>query len=206
MGIACAKSNLAETVLTPGTFDGLPVSGPLRANPAGANTTQCRDPIHIRMSRHRQGWPGELPKRHVRHAPDRACAGWQRQCDQPLRGAVRLRWAHLGIAPGTLNGNTDYLFFLASGTYLSGGIGTVVLSGGQVFRQPFPEARSPVVADGNPAHQDTTFDLDYAPPGSVVSDPTAAPGSMIMIYEGANDAPAMRVAPKRATARISPSG
>lgn len=120
------------------------------------------------------------------------------------------------FAPGTLNGNSDYLFFLASGTNLSGGIGTVVLSGGsgpdkngqwtfsipkadgygaysggfgQVFRQPFPEAKCPVVADGNPAHQDTTFDLDYAAPGSVVKDPTGPPGSMIMIYEGANDCP-----------------
>jgi uncharacterized protein (TIGR03437 family) len=119
------------------------------------------------------------------------------------------------FAPGTLNGNNDYLFFLASGTRLNGGIGTVVLSGGsgpdgngqwtfanpkegygaypagfgQVFRQPFPEAKCPVVADGNPAHQDATFDLDYAAPGSVVVDPTGPAGSLLMVYEGANDCP-----------------
>jgi len=79
------------------------------------------------------------------------------------------------FAPGTLNANSDYLFFLASGTKLSAGIGAVVLSGGsgpgqngqwtfaipqadgyggysvgfgQVFRQPFPEAKCPMVADG----------------------------------------------------------
>ncbi|HSR08982.1 MAG TPA: BACON domain-containing protein [Bryobacteraceae bacterium] len=116
------------------------------------------------------------------------------------------------FAPGTLGSNNDYLFFVGSGSNASAGIGTMVLSGrsgpddngqwtfdipkadgygaysggfGQVFRQPFPEAKCPAVA--NPTQQDATFDLDYAAPGSVLKDPTGPAGSLLMIYEGAND-------------------
>src|SRR6202521_4809862 len=116
------------------------------------------------------------------------------------------------FSPGTLGTNNDYLFFVASGTNASSGIGAVVLSGGfgpgnngqwtfdypkadgygsypvgfgQILRSPFTEGKCPIVADGNPAHQDQTFDLGYAP-GSIVKDPTGAPGSFLMIYEGTN--------------------
>jgi uncharacterized protein (TIGR03437 family) len=114
--------------------------------------------------------------------------------------------------PGALGTNPDYLFFLAS-TEKNPGIGVAVLSGGsgpdktgrwtldypkldgyglyssgfgQVFNAAGPLESCPVIADGNPAHQDPTFDLNYAAPGSVVKDPTAAPGSLLMIYEGSN--------------------
>ena len=117
------------------------------------------------------------------------------------------------FSPGTLGTNSDYLFFVASGTNASTGIGAVVLSGGsgpdgngqwtfdypeadgygfypagfgQVFRGPFPQGKCPVVADGNPAHQDQTFDLGYAAPGSIVKDPTGPPGSVLMVYECTN--------------------
>jgi hypothetical protein len=42
----------------------------------------------------------------------------------------------------------------------------------------------PVVADGNAAHQDQTFDLNYAAPGSIVLDPTSPAGNLLMVYEG----------------------
>jgi hypothetical protein len=117
------------------------------------------------------------------------------------------------FSPGMLGTNNDYLFFAASGTNASGGIGAVVLSGGfgpagngqwtfdypktdgygsypvgfgQVLRAPFSEGKCPTVADGNPAHQDQTFDLGYAAPGSIVKDPTGTPGSLLMVYEGTN--------------------
>jgi len=47
----------------------------------------------------------------------------------------------------------------------------------------------PLVNDGlaspDPRHQDQTFDLNYAAPGSVISDP-AGGGNLLMIYEGTN--------------------
>src|ERR1051326_4303562 len=36
------------------------------------------------------------------------------------------------------------------------------------------------------ADQDQTFDMHYAAGGSVVIDPTAGPGSLLMVYEGTN--------------------
>jgi hypothetical protein len=95
------------------------------------------------------------------------------------------------FSPGTLGSNSDYLFFIASGTSLNPAIGATVLSGGsgpdknEQWTFDFPKAdgygsypagfghvftsplfgHCPVVADGNPAHQDQTFDLSYAAPG-----------------------------------------
>jgi hypothetical protein len=57
---------------------------------------------------------------------------------------------------------------------------------GQVFNSPNPLEHCPFVPDGKPQHQDQTFDLNYAAGGSVVRDPTAAPGSFLMVYEGTN--------------------
>ena len=117
------------------------------------------------------------------------------------------------FAPGTLGTNQDYLFFLASTEGGYAGIGVAVLSGGtgpdqsgqwtmdfaktddygsypggfgQVFNPTGPVGSCPVVADGNPAHQDQTFDMHYAAPGSVVKDPTSGPGDLLMVYEGTN--------------------
>jgi arylsulfatase A-like enzyme len=117
------------------------------------------------------------------------------------------------FAPGTLKNNRDYLFWVAAGTDASDrAIGVVVLSGGtgpdkngqwtMDFAQvdgygsypsgdgpillPAVGARCPAVSDGNPAHQDQTFDLSYAAPGSVVKDPTGGPGNLLMLYEGGN--------------------
>ena len=117
------------------------------------------------------------------------------------------------FAPGTLATNQDYLFFLASTEGGNVGIGVALLSGGtgpdqngqwtmdfaktdgygsypggfgQVFNPTGPVGSCPVVADGNPAHQDQTFDMHYAAPGSVVKDPTSGPGALLMVYEGTN--------------------
>jgi uncharacterized protein (TIGR03437 family) len=117
------------------------------------------------------------------------------------------------FAPGTLGSNQDYLFLLASGIEGNPGIGVSVLSGGsgpnqrgqwtlnlpqtdgygsytggfgQVFNPSSKADNCPKVADGNPAHQDQTFDMHYAAPGSIVKDPTAPSGSLLMVYEGTN--------------------
>jgi hypothetical protein len=114
------------------------------------------------------------------------------------------------FGPATLNNNPDYLFFVASLSPVHSDIGLVVLSGGsgpdrngqwtmdfaradgygsypagygQIFESP-SGTHCPTVADGNPAHQDQTFDLNYAAPGSIVLDPTSPPGNLLMIYEG----------------------
>ncbi len=117
------------------------------------------------------------------------------------------------FAPGALQANSDYLFFVA--TQVAGGApstGVVVLSGGSgpgkngqwtldfaktdgygsyasgygtIFVAP-TAPNCPTAADGNPAHQDSTFDLTYAAPGSVVTDPTGPAGSLLMVYEGTN--------------------
>ena len=117
------------------------------------------------------------------------------------------------FAPGALGTNQDFLFFLASAESGHAGIGVAVLSGGsgpgkggqwslnvpsadgygsysggfgQVFNPSSRGDTCPTVADGNPAHQDQTFDMHYAAPGSVVKDPTGAPGALLMVYEGTN--------------------
>lgn len=56
----------------------------------------------------------------------------------------------------------------------------------QVFNPPIEQGHCPTVKDGNPAHQDQTFDLGYAAPVSVVIDSTRCPGSLLMIYESVN--------------------
>ena len=117
------------------------------------------------------------------------------------------------FAPGTLGANQDYVFFLATGTAGHADIGVSVLTGGAgpdrngqwmlnipavdgygnypsgfgpVFETAMKGGVCPTVADGNPAHQDQTFDLHYASAGSVMIDPTGTPGSLLMIYEGTN--------------------
>ncbi|MBS1858978.1 MAG: hypothetical protein JST11_26635 [Acidobacteria bacterium] len=117
------------------------------------------------------------------------------------------------FAPGTLGNNQEYLFFLASPEAGHAAIGVAVLSGGagpdktgrwtldfprtdgygsypggfgQVFDPSTKGDVCPAVADGNPAHQDQTFDMHYAAPGSVVKDPTGKPGALLMVYEGTN--------------------
>ena len=115
--------------------------------------------------------------------------------------------------PGSLQGNSDYLFFVASRSAIGApSTGVMVLSGGagpdrngqwtldfakadgynafpagygQIFVAP-NSGNCPTVADGNPAHQDQTFDLRYAAPGSIVLDPSSGPGNLLMIYEGTN--------------------
>jgi hypothetical protein len=115
------------------------------------------------------------------------------------------------FAPGALQGNADYLFFVAAGTGVNSNIGAVVLSGGSgpdengqwtfdipitdsygqygsgfghVLHAPIAEGRCPLL--GHAADQDATFDLEYAAPGSIVKDPTSGPGSLLMVYEGVN--------------------
>lgn len=56
-----------------------------------------------------------------------------------------------------------------------------------IFQGNCPQSQSPPFSSMNrPLPLDTTFDLSYAAAGSIVPDPTGAPGSMLMIYEGAN--------------------
>ncbi len=122
------------------------------------------------------------------------------------------------FAPGTLDGNTDYVFFVGTRSSVNSDTGVVALSGGKhptprgrwvlnipyadgygfynfppslltYFGQLFlsPVGRDcPTVADGNAAHQDQTFDLNYAAAGSIVKDPTGPAGHLLMIYEGTN--------------------
>jgi len=115
--------------------------------------------------------------------------------------------------PGSLNGNTNYLFFVASGTAQNRDMGVVVLSGGTgpvsngqwimnfangygyypglgfgaVFLEPTQQKHCPTPLNNKLKNQDPTFDLDYAAAGSVVLDPTGSPGTLVMIYEGTND-------------------
>src|SRR5579864_2155225 len=129
-------------------------------------------------------------------------------------GMVGISDEHQSIfSPGALQANSDYIFFVA--TRAKGGApstGVVVLSGGPgpdkngQWTMDFAKAdgynsyasgygtifvaptgpNCPTVADGNPAHQDQSFDLTYAAPGSVVVDPTSGPGNLLMVYEGTN--------------------
>ncbi len=114
--------------------------------------------------------------------------------------------------PGSLQDNSDYLFFVASGTHNGNpDVGVVVLSGGDgpdqngqwtmdfasgygyypgygfgsVFLAPVRQKHCPDVTYAT--QQDPTFDLDYAAAGSVVRDPTSHPGALLMFYEGTDD-------------------
>jgi len=63
--------------------------------------------------------------------------------------------------------------------------GTVFLP--PMFQGNCPQPASPPFSNTNsPLPVDTTFDLSYAAAGSIVPDPTGTPGSMLMVYEGAN--------------------
>jgi uncharacterized protein (TIGR03437 family) len=130
------------------------------------------------------------------------------------QGMIGISDEHQSVfTPGALNGNSDYLFVVATRTqagapstgavFLSGGSGpgadgqwtlnlatadgydSYTAGFGQVLVSP-TGPNCPTVASGNAAQQDQTFDLKYAAPGSVVVDPTAPSGSLLMIYEGTN--------------------
>ena len=127
-------------------------------------------------------------------------------------GLVGISDEHQSVfAPGTLQGNSDYLFFVA--TQIHGGApdtSVVVLSGGTgpnkngqwtldlartdgygaypggVYSDIFTSSTTNCPAAVDAAHQDATFDQSYAAPGSIVPDPTGPAGSLLMIYEGTN--------------------
>jgi hypothetical protein len=114
--------------------------------------------------------------------------------------------------PAALQGNSGYFFFVASGTHNGNpDVGMIVLSSagpnqnsqwtmdfdsgygyypnygfGTVFLAPVRQKHCPDIPSMDVTLQDPTFDLDYAA-GSVVSDPTSRPGSLLMLYEGVND-------------------
>ncbi|HYW74609.1 MAG TPA: hypothetical protein VE961_26530, partial [Pyrinomonadaceae bacterium] len=118
--------------------------------------------------------------------------------------------------PNTLDNNPDYLFFLSTGSGGHADIGVAVLSGaggpdafgqwtlsfpkavehygfygkgigyGPVFETSTKGSICPAVPDGSFQEQDQTFDMHYASAGSIVKDPSATDGSMLMIYEGTN--------------------
>jgi len=117
------------------------------------------------------------------------------------------------FGPNTLDANADYLFFLSTGLGGNAHIGVSVLSGGAgpdqngqwtlklpkadgygaysggfgpVFNPSTKGSQCPAAPNGDPTLQDQTFDMHYASAGSIVKDPTAAPGSMLMVYEGTN--------------------
>lgn len=116
------------------------------------------------------------------------------------------------FTPGTLGTNQDYLFFLANGLGGNAHIGVSVLSGGAgpdqfgrwtlnfsttgyssygnefgpVFNPSTKSDICPATPDNLATEQDETFDMHYASAGSIVKDPTAAPGSLLMVYEGTN--------------------
>ncbi|HKD09847.1 MAG TPA: hypothetical protein VKB79_28335 [Bryobacteraceae bacterium] len=56
----------------------------------------------------------------------------------------------------------------------------------QVFNSPGQIGICPPSRTGHAEGQDQTFDLNYAAGGSVLRDPTDKPGSLLMVYEGAN--------------------
>ncbi len=117
------------------------------------------------------------------------------------------------FSPLTLGTNQDYLFFLATGLGGNAHIGVSVLSGGAgpdetgrwtlnfatvdgygsygtgfgpVFNPPTKGSACPAAPGADATQQDQTFDMHYAASGSVVKDVTAAPGSLLMVYEGTN--------------------
>ena len=128
------------------------------------------------------------------------------------QGMVGISDEHQSVfPPGALAGNSDYLFVVATKTEVGApSTGVVFLSGGSGpgpngqwtmdFAKTdgynsFPAGYGQILVSPtgpncptvlNAAAQDQTFDLKYAAPGSVVIDPTAAPGSLLMIYEGTN--------------------
>ncbi len=61
---------------------------------------------------------------------------------------------------------------------------------GQILLSPMDHSACQKVGAGNFAQQDSTFDLNYADPGSVVIDPTetagVGPGNLLTVYEGTN--------------------
>jgi hypothetical protein len=112
-------------------------------------------------------------------------------------------------APDTLNNNADYVFFLSTGIGGNAHIGVSVLSGGDgpdhngqwtlklpkadgygsyassfgpVFNPSTIGSICPAAPRGDATRQDQTFDMHYASAGSILKDPTAAPGSMLMVY------------------------
>ena len=116
-------------------------------------------------------------------------------------------------APNTLDKNPDYLFFLSTGSGGHANIGVSVLSGGKGpqngqwilnfpsasptpaygwyangtdFGPVFETSTKPGICPGPPDTLDETFDMHYASAGSIVKDPTASPGSLLMVYEGTN--------------------
>ena len=115
------------------------------------------------------------------------------------------------FAPGTLGNNQDYLFFLSTGVSGHANIGVSVLSGssgpdqngqwtlrypladlygwygsGTGFGPVFETSTKPGICPSAPDAFDETFDMHYASAGSIVKDPTAPAGSMLMVYEGTN--------------------
>jgi hypothetical protein len=117
------------------------------------------------------------------------------------------------FGPGTLGTNQDYLFFLATGLGGNAHIGVSVLSGGAgpdqfgqwtlnfptddgygsygngfgpVFNPSTKGSNCPAAPNGDKTQQDQTFDMHYAASGSIVQDPTATAGSLLMVYEGTN--------------------
>lgn len=112
------------------------------------------------------------------------------------------------LPPGTLQ-NSDYLFWVST-TAAASDLGAVVLSGGSgpdangqwtlnyaagygsyasgsgaVFLPPVG-GKCPAAPGNDATNQDTTFDLSYAGPGTVIADPTNKPGSVLMLYEATN--------------------
>jgi hypothetical protein len=115
--------------------------------------------------------------------------------------------------PWALGTNQDYLFFLATGLGGNAHIGVSVLSGGAgpdhfgqwtlslpaadgygsygagfgpVFNPTTKSSICPAALNSDATLQDQTFDMHYAASGSIVRDPTAAQGSLLMVYEGTN--------------------
>jgi len=101
------------------------------------------------------------------------------------------------LPPGTLDSNSEYVFFAASRTTQATSTGAVVLQS-----TPANNAWNPlqfaagygtkeVLFSLNPFTKcnttfNPTFDFNYAAPGSVLRDPTLPPGNLLMLYEAEN--------------------
>jgi len=100
---------------------------------------------------------------------------------------------HPGIGMAVLSGGAgpdangkwtfDYPAADGYGSYTDG-LGNIFF--GQVFNSPGQIGTCPPSRTGLAEDQDQTFDLNYAAGGSVLTDPTDKPGSLLMVYEGAN--------------------